>query len=126
MAKTLEGEVQAYGAEQLKKHGCLVRKISYEGRRGCPDQLVLIPPVLCGVLVWRKEMVIFIEYKKAKNIEPEPHQLREHERMRAVGADVRVIGGKEQIDALIKELFPSRRSTNQWKLPSSPWLKGGT
>jgi hypothetical protein len=107
MAKTPEGEVQAYGAEQLKKHGCLVRKISYEARRGCPDQLVLIPPVLCGVLVWRKEMVIFIEYKKAENIEPEPHQLREHERMRAVGADVRVIGSKEQIDDLIQELFPS-------------------
>ena len=114
MAKTKEGEVQAYGAEQLKKHGCLVRKISYEGRRGCPDQLVLVPErqhvafhrpavktavILAGVL--------FIEYKKAQNIEPEPHQLREHERMRAVGADVRVIGSKEQVDALIQELFPS-------------------
>ncbi len=115
MAKTPEGEVQAYGAEQLKKHGCLVRKISYEGRRGCPDQLVLVPerqhvafhrPAVKTAVILGAG-VLFIEYKKAKNIEPEPHQLREHERMRAVGADVRVIGSKEQVDTLIQELFPS-------------------
>ena len=108
MAKTPEGEVQAYGAEQLKKHGCLVRKISYEGRRGCPDQLVLVPiktRLICVSYV--EARVIFIEYKKAENIEPEPHQLREHERMRAVGAYIKVIGSKEQVDALIQELFPS-------------------
>lgn len=114
MAKTPEGEVQAYGAEQLKKYGCLVRKISYEGRRGCPDQLVLVPKR--DRLEWPRQdlaiatfwgpKILFIEYKKAKDIEPEPHQLREHERMRAVGADVRVIGSKAQVDALIKELFP--------------------
>ena len=103
MAKTKEGEVQAYGAEQLKKHGCLVRKISYEGRRGGPDQLVLVPTPND----YFKSRTIFIEYKKAENIEPEPHQLREHERMRAVGAYVKVIGSKEQVDALIQELFPS-------------------
>ena len=108
MAKTPEGEVQAYGAEQLKKHSCLVRKISYEGRRGCPDQLVLVPKRFDEYWHCFKEpRTLFIEYKKAPNIEPEPHQLREHERMLAVGADVRVIGSKEQIDDLIKELFPS-------------------
>ena len=108
MAKTPEGEVQAYGAAQFKKHGCLVRKINYEGRRGCPDQLVLVPKRFDGYWhCFTAPSVIFIEYKKAKNIEPEPHQLREHERMRAVGADVRVIGSKEQVDALVQELFPS-------------------
>lgn len=105
MAKTKEGEVQAYGAEQLKEHGCLVRKISYEGRRGCPDQLVLVPAFFDELLEGVRPTVIFIEYKKAENIEPEPHQLREHERMRAVGADVRVIGSKAQVDELIQELF---------------------
>ena len=115
MAKTPEGEVQAYGAEQLKKHGCLVRKINYEGRRGCPDQLVLVPERLhvsfhrpaVKTAVILGAGVLFLEYKKAENIEPETHQLREHERMRAFGADVRVIGSKEQVDALIQELFPS-------------------
>lgn len=108
MAKTKEGEVQAYGAEQLKKHGCLVRKISYEARRGCPDHLVLVPKQFDEYWhAFNAPRTIFIEYKKAPGIEPEPHQLREHERMRAVGADVRVIGSKEQVDALIQELFPS-------------------
>lgn len=108
MAKTPEGEVQAYGAEQLKKHGCLVRKISYEGRRGCPDQLVLVPEYYWETRSaggGRGAMVLFIEYKRDEDTEPEPHQLREHDRMRAVGADVRVIGSKAQVDQLIEELF---------------------
>lgn len=104
MAKTPEGAVVEYGRIRLVERGCLVRKISYEGRRGCPDQLVLVPEredafgFLC-------EKTLFIEYKKDENTEPEPHQLREHERMRAVGADVRVIGSKAEVDALIQELF---------------------
>lgn len=107
MAKTPEGEVVKHGREQLKKHGCLVRKISYEGRRGCPDQLVLVPERTAPrELFTREPRTMFIEYKADENIEPEPHQLREHERMRAVGADVRIIGSKAQVDALIEELFP--------------------
>ena len=97
MAKTPEGKVASYTTRALKTHGCVVRKICYEMRRGCPDLLVICPG----------GRVVFLELKKAENIEPEPHQLREHERMRAVGADVRVIGSKEQVDALIQELFPS-------------------
>ena len=106
MAKTPEGEVQAYGAEQLKKHGCLVRKISYEGRRGCPDQLVLVPARWFG-LCSDGPFALFLEYKKDEDAPPDPHQEREHRRMRKRGADVRVIGSKEQVDALIQELFPS-------------------
>ena len=104
---TPEGAVQKYGQEQLKKHGCLVRKISYEGRRGCPDHLVLVPS-RAGKSIWEPKMptVIFIEYKRDENTEPEPHQLREHARMTAVGADVRVIGTRQQVDDLVKELFP--------------------
>lgn len=102
---TPEGAIQKYGQEQLKKRGCLVRKISYEGRRGCPDHLVLVPDNLwCHC---NGTNVIFIEYKRDENTEPEPHQLREHERMRACGADVRVIGTRQQVDALVKELFPN-------------------
>lgn len=97
---TPEGAVQKYGQEQLKKRGCLVRKISYEGRRGCPDHLVLVPRAF-GL-----SRIIFIEYKRDENTEPKPHQLREHERMQACGADVRVIGTRQQVDDLVKELFP--------------------
>lgn len=108
MAKTPEGEVQTYAQEQLKKRGCLVRKISYEGRRGCPDLLVLVP-LRRGFDWCRWELepeTLFLEIKKDEQTKPDQHQQREHERMRAVGADVRAIGSKAQIDELVKELFP--------------------
>lgn len=105
---TPEGKIQAYGMAELKKRGCLVRKIGYEGRRGCPDHLVLVPERvdMDFLLALRPPRVIFIEYKATEDTQPEEHQLREHARMRAVGADVRVIGSKRQVDELVKELFP--------------------
>lgn len=110
MAKTPEGAVVEYGRKRLVEKGCLVRKISYEGRRGCPDQLVLVPrhEVRHGstLMISNSPFTLFIEYKKDENTEPELHQLREHKRMRDVGADVRVIGSKAEVDALVTELFP--------------------
>lgn len=114
MAKTPEGIIQTYVQEQLKKRGCLVRKISYEGRRGCPDLLVLVPernhfafhrPAVATNRILAAG-VMFLEIKKDEQTKPDPHQQREHERMRAVGADVRTIGSKAQVDELVKELFP--------------------
>ena len=108
---TPEGKIQTYAQEQLKKHGCLVRKISYEGRRGCPDLLVLVP-LRRGFDWCRWELepeTLFLEIKKDEQTEPDPHQQREHERMRAVGADVRTIGSKAQVDEMVKELLPCER-----------------
>lgn len=108
MAKTSEGKIQGYGNTQLKARGCLVRKIAYEGRRGAPDTMVGVPyrgmHRKTGATL--DPCVIFIEYKKDEDTPPDDHQIREHERMRAVGMDVRVIGSKRQVDELIKELFP--------------------
>lgn len=109
MAKTPEGIIQTYAQEQLKKRGCLVRKISYEGRLGCPDLLVLVPGreiPYAGHYPPEKGKTLFLEIKKDVDTLPELHQLREHESMRRRGADVRVIGSKAQVDALVTELFP--------------------
>lgn len=107
MTKTPEGIIQTYAQEQLKKRGCLVRKISYEGRRGCPDLLVLVPAFLDeDADYYYDSRTLFLEIKKDEQTKPDPHQQREHERMRAVGADVRTIGSKAQVDELVKELFP--------------------
>lgn len=106
MAKTPEGIVQTYAQEQLKNHGCLVRKISYESRRGCPDLLVLVPSRGMPWMELALPCVVFLEIKKDEQTKPDPHQQREHERMRAVGADVRTIGSKARVDELVKELFP--------------------
>ncbi|HCI4072940.1 TPA: VRR-NUC domain-containing protein [Salmonella enterica subsp. enterica serovar Infantis] len=106
MKRTPEGKIQAYGMAELKKRGCLVRKIGYEMRRGCPDHLVLVPERHNSLGGWLRPFTLFIEYKATDDTQPEEHQLREHARMRAVGADVRVIGSKRQVDELVKELFP--------------------
>lgn len=105
---TPEGKIQTYAQEQLKKRGCLVRKISYESRRGCPDLLVLVPERSPYVHYRVRGLpeTLFLEIKKDEQTKPDPHQQREHERMRAVGADVRTIGSKAQVDELVKELFP--------------------
>lgn len=106
---TPEGKIQTYAQEQLKKRGCLVRKIAYEGRRGCPDLLVLVPSTwqLKRMEVTGKPAkTLFLEIKKDEQTKPEPHQQREHARMVTVGADVRTIGSKAQVDLLIEELFP--------------------
>lgn len=92
---TLEGLVQKYCMEKLQAKGGLVRKIVYEMRRGCPDLLAIAPG----------GRVVFLEIKKDEQTKPDPHQKREHARMVAVGADVRVIGSKAQVDELVKELF---------------------
>lgn len=108
---TPEGEIQSYGNEQLKKRGCLVRKLSYEGRRGAPDTMVLVPERTYKDTLWgdwaRPSQIVFIEYKATEDTKPEDHQLREHERMRKHGADVFVIGSKRQVDELVRGLFPN-------------------
>ncbi|UNY50574.1 hypothetical protein [Salmonella phage PhiSTP2] len=113
MAKTPEGIIQTYAQEQLKKRGCLVRKISYEGRRGCPDLLALVPEreiPYAGNYDPEKGIAaaktLFLEIKKDEQTKPDPHQQREHERIRQHGGDVRVIGSKEHVDSLLSELFP--------------------
>lgn len=105
---TPEGLVQKYCMEQLKAKGCLVRKLAYEGRRGCPDLLVLVPlrsRIVGFCRVDNQAKTMFLEIKKDEQTKPDPHQQKEHERMRAVGADVRTIGSKAQVDELVKELF---------------------
>ena len=91
---TPEGKVQTYAMAEFKKLGGLVRKIRYEGRNGCPDLLVILPGGL----------VVFVEVKKDERTSPDPHQAREHERMRKRGAIVRTIGSIEQVNELVAEL----------------------
>ncbi|QEG06984.1 endonuclease [Escherichia phage Snoke] len=92
---TPEGKIQKYAKEQFEALGGLVRKIVYEGRNGAPDLLVILP----GSVIW------FVEVKKDENTKPDPHQLREHERMRKRGANVFVVGSFKQVDDLIANYY---------------------
>lgn len=98
---TKEGVVQKYAKERFEAMGGLVRKLSYENRVGAPDLLVILPR---GV-IW------FVEVKKDENTKPDPHQLREHERMRKRGANVFVIGSFKQVDDLIANYYSSHTPT---------------
>ena len=92
---TKEGVVQKYAKEQFEAMGGLVRKLSYENRVGAPDLLVILP----GGIIW------FVEVKKDESTKPDPHQIREHERMRRRGANVFVVGSFKQVDTLIANYY---------------------
>lgn len=98
---TPEGKIQKYAKERFEAIGGLVRKLSYENRVGAPDLLVILP----GGIVW------FVEVKKDENTKPDPHQLREHERMRKRGANVFVVGSYKQVDDLIANYHSSHTPT---------------
>lgn len=101
---TPEGRIQKYAKDRFEALGGLVRKLSYENRVGAPDLLVILP----GGIVW------FVEVKKDENTKPDPHQIREHERMRKRGANVFVVGSIKHVDTLIADYY-SKHIPQQYK-----------
>jgi len=85
-----ERDIERYLVAEVKAAGGEVRKVKWIGRRGAPDRLVMLPP---GRTVW-------VELK-ALGIEAEPHQAREHHRMRCMGQGVVVIDSLAGVDKLI-------------------------
>lgn len=101
MARTPEGKIEDYFVARCENSGALVRKLAYVGRRGAPDRMVVWPqeePPLFGGP--RRSPVDFVELK-APGKKPDPHQEREHERLRALGCNVHVIDSKEAVDRYI-------------------------
>jgi streptogramin lyase len=66
-----------------------VRKVRWIGRRGAPDRLVMTPT-----------LTVWVELK-APGKTPEPHQLREHDRMRRLGHRVEVIDSFDGVERLL-------------------------
>ena len=126
----MEAKIEKYLCDRVKMLGGEVRKVKWIGRRGAPDRLVMLPvaescggsPGLehrgwevgevtgcvycpkCGAL--RTDCVpqsatIWVELK-APGKDPEPHQAREHKRMRDMGQRVEVIDSMEGVDNLLK------------------------
>lgn len=75
----LESNVELAVVAWAENHGWMSRKISYIGRRGCPDRL------FAGY-----GYGIFVEFK-APGQNPEPHQQRELLRLEEAGVPVHVI-----------------------------------
>lgn len=83
----LEKTIEAHLVKRVKERGGVAYKFTSPQRRSVPDRLVLLPD---GVIE-------FVELK-APGKKPTPMQLREHERLRALGFTVLVIDNKEEID----------------------------
>lgn len=100
-----ESAIEKYLVKRVKELGGEVRKVTWPGRRGAPDRVVMLPerPELACSMVMTVEsapQTIWVELK-APGKKAEPHQLREHERMRAMGQRVEVIDSKEGVDRLL-------------------------
>lgn len=102
-----ESEIEAHLVKRVKAEGGEVRKVQWIGRRGAPDRLVLLP---LRVFDWgdmgerpypRQPEAIWVELK-APGKKPEPHQEREHQRLRAMGQRVEVIDSIEGVERLLQ------------------------
>jgi len=88
-----ESDIEKYLVKKVKEVGGEVRKVKWIGRNGAPDRLVMLPPYYDHGTIW-------VELKALGKV-PEPHQLREHKRMRVMGQRVVVIDSLEGVDALL-------------------------
>ena len=100
-----ESDIEAHLVARVKALGGEIRKVVWVGRQGAPDRLVMLPlhpgQMLTNNCFW-------IELKNPDTIRTfpaNPHerkQHREHERMRAMGQRVEVIGTIEQVEELLR------------------------
>jgi hypothetical protein len=111
-----ERDIERQLVKRVKALGGEVRKVQWIGRRGAPDRLVMLPgkPGQPFALIDQGNGIsavqplrpatpprtVFVELK-APGIKPEPHQLREHERMREMGQRVEVIDSIEGVERLL-------------------------
>jgi hypothetical protein len=91
-----EAQIEAHLVKRVKALGGEVRKVQWIGRRGAPDRLVMLPKGM-----WRGRIVALWVELKAPGVAPEPHQVREHERMRELGQWVEVIDSLEAVERLL-------------------------
>ena len=85
-----ESTIEDHLVRRTNEIGGEVRKVKWIGRRGAPDRVVMLPG---GLLYW-------VELKRPGQ-KAEPHQAREHERMRGMGQRVLIIDSFEAIEALL-------------------------
>ncbi|EKB5319184.1 VRR-NUC domain-containing protein [Salmonella enterica] len=89
MAWVRENLIEKHLVAEVKKAGGIAYKFLSPGRRSVPDRIVLLPG---GRLV-------FVECKSPGK-PPRADQLREHERLRALGFAVVVLDSKDLSDIL--------------------------
>jgi len=83
-----ERDIENYLVKRVKALGGEVRKVNWVNRRGAPDRLVMLP-----------DKVFWVEVK-APGVGAEPHQLREHTRMREMGQVVFLVDSYEIVERI--------------------------
>jgi hypothetical protein len=100
-----ERDIEKRLVERVKELGGECRKVKWIGRSGAPDRLVMLPhrPSLDTPWVFgtQSNQTIWVELK-APGKKAEPHQAREHERMREMGQRVEVVDSFERIEEILK------------------------
>jgi hypothetical protein len=94
-----ERDIEAHLVKRVKELGGEVRKVQWLGRRGAPDRLVMMPAHSRSG-PWSACPTVWVELK-APGKKAEPHQLREHKRMAAMGQRVVVIDSIEGVDEVL-------------------------
>ncbi|WP_221622711.1 VRR-NUC domain-containing protein [Burkholderia stagnalis] len=89
----LEKTVETYLVATVRAAGGDAYKFSSPARVSVPDRIVVFPPA----------RVYFVELKRPGG-KPTRGQVREHERLRALGCDVRVIDSREAVDAFVQKV----------------------
>lgn len=84
-----ESDIEKYLHDRVKELGGDYRRLSWIGRKGANDDLVLLPG---------RHMLV--ECKRPKK-SPTDAQLREHARLRAAGFEVYWVNTTEQIDKIL-------------------------
>lgn len=101
-----ERDIERHLVKRVKELGGEVRKVVWQGRRGAPDRLVMLPRWKCDATP-RRHWTIWVELKapglaaKFPSNAHEREQWREHERMRAMGQRVVVIDSIEGVEELL-------------------------
>jgi len=93
-----ERDIEERLVDRVKELGGEVRKVKWIGRTGAPDRLVMLPSA--GRELWEHN-TIWVELK-APGKKPEPHQLREHARMRKMGQRVEVVDSYERVEEVLR------------------------
>lgn len=101
-----ERDIERHLVKRVKELGGEVRKVRWIGRRGAPDRLVMLPEQsILGMVIEKGNThppkTIWVELK-ATGKKAEPNQVREHDRMRAMGQRVVVIDSIEGVEELLK------------------------
>ncbi|MDC9623621.1 VRR-NUC domain-containing protein [Xenorhabdus sp. XENO-7] len=81
--KIRENVIENHLVKEIKKAGGMAYKFVSPGRRSVPDRIC----ILSG------GRIVFVECK-APGERPRPDQIREHERLRALGCEVVVLDSK--------------------------------